>query len=195
MPEADNIRGEPHRSTVALLLIDVINDLEFEGGDALLTYALPMAERLSRLKARAKSAGVPAIYVNDNFGRWQSDFRKQLGHCLEDGVRGEPLARLLRPSDDDFFILKPKNSGFYGTALEILLDHLGARTLIITGLSANMCILFTAQDAHMRSYRVVVPPDCVASETTQATEQALALMGNELDVEIVPSEEIDFSRY
>jgi hypothetical protein len=56
------------------VLIDVINDLEFDGGERLLRYALPMADSLAALKRRAKAAGMPAIYANDNFGRWRSDF-------------------------------------------------------------------------------------------------------------------------
>jgi len=98
----------PESSHTALLLIDVINDLEFEGAEQLLRHALPMARRLARLKSRARRAGIPAIYVNDNFGRWQSDFRRVVDHCLEDGVRGETIVKLLEPKDDDYFVLKPK---------------------------------------------------------------------------------------
>src|SRR3569832_96631 len=93
----------PDNSPIALVLIDVINDLEFPGSDKLLKQALPMARSLARLKKRAQAAGVPVIYVNDNFGRWQSDFHKQVQHCLKDGVLGEPIARLLQPGAEDYF--------------------------------------------------------------------------------------------
>ena len=102
----------PDDMAVALLLIDVINDLEFGGGEDLLAHALPMATQIAVLKRRATHAGIPAIYVNDNFGRWQSDFAKLLAHCLDDGVRGQPLAEQLQPERDDYFVLKPKHSGF-----------------------------------------------------------------------------------
>src|SRR5215216_7680499 len=92
----------PDRSTVALLLIDVINDLEFPGAEQLIQYALPMARRIADLKQRARGAGIPAIYVNDNFGKWQSDLSKLISHCLEDGVRGEPMVRLFLTNDDDY---------------------------------------------------------------------------------------------
>src|SRR6185503_18220123 len=115
----------PDHSPVALLLIDVINHLDFEGGDRLLEHALPMAERLAALKRRARAAGIPAIYANDNFGRWQSDFTKVLERCRADGARGKPIADRLAPDADDYFVLKPKHSGFYGTTLDILLDYLG----------------------------------------------------------------------
>ena len=184
--------GAPDSSPLALLLIDVINDLEFPGGEKLLAPALAMAHRLAALKSRARAAGVPAIYVNDNFGRWRSDFRQQVAHCLEDGVRGEPLARLLAPEHDDYFVLKPKSSAFHGTTLEILLRHLGVHTLILTGLAGDICVLFSAADAHMRDYDVIVPPDCVASEEEAGTRQALDLMQHGLGVRVKASADIDW---
>ena len=117
MPEQPHdLHGNaPDTAPVALLLIDVINDLTFAHGPALLKQALPMAKKLTALKRRAKQAGIPSIYVNDNFGRWQSDFQKVLRHCLDDEVCGKPLAALLQPEDEDYFVLKPKHSGFYST--------------------------------------------------------------------------------
>ena len=87
---------ESDESAVALLLIDVINPLEFEGAENLLERALPMAERIADLKRRAKRAGVPVVYVNDNFGRWQSDFTRIVEYCLGDTPGGK-MVELLRP--------------------------------------------------------------------------------------------------
>jgi nicotinamidase-related amidase len=182
----------PDKSDVALLLIDVINDLEFSEAEQLLQHALPMAQRLSALKQRAKEASVPVIYVNDNFGRWQSDFNKQVDHCLHDNVRGRPIAELLRPGEDDYFVLKPKNSGFYSTTLDILLDYLEVKTLILTGIAGNNCVLFTANDAYMRDFRLIVPPDCVASNSENENRAALDQMGRLLKAEIKPSNKLTF---
>ena len=184
----------PDKSNVALLLIDVINDLEFSSGEELLRHALPMAERLAALKRRAKAAGVPVIYVNDNFGKWQSDFKKILEHCLEPGVRGRPIAELLRPEEDDYFVLKPKHSGFFSTTLDILLDYLQARTLVLTGLTGDICVLFTAHDAYMRDFNLVIPADCVASNDPRENEHTLRKMKTLMDADIRPSAEIDFGR-
>ena len=107
----------PDKSEVALLLIDVINDLDFPEANQLLRYARPMARKLLRLKERAKKAGVPVIYVNDNFGRWRSDFRRQVVHCLRKESRGREIVSLLQPEEDDYFVLKPKHSGFFSTTL------------------------------------------------------------------------------
>src|SRR5688572_16701425 len=131
----------PDESPVALLLIDVINDMDFAHGPELLRHAIPMADRIAALKARARRARIPAVYVNDNFGRWQSDLGKILAHCIDDDTLGRPVAERLRPADDDYFVLKPKHSGFYSTTLEVLLRYLGAETLILTGMATDVCVL------------------------------------------------------
>ena len=184
----------PDSSPVVLVLIDVINDLEFEGGEALAAQALPMAERLAALTRRAREAGVPVVYVNDNFGKWRSDFRRQLEHVLHDGVRGQRLAELLAPQEDDYFVLKPKHSGFYSTTRDTLLDYLQAHTLILTGLATNSCVLFTASDAYMRDLAIVVPADCVAAQTREEHEHALQQMRVLLKADTRPSSEIDLER-
>lgn len=184
----------PDKADVALLLIDVINDLEFPEGEQLLRFARPMAERILELKRRAGRAGIPAIYVNDNFGRWQSDFRRVVEHCLEDGVRGEEVARILRPEDDDYFVLKPKHSAFFATTLDTLLTYLGARTVILTGVAGNICILFSANDAYMRDLNVVVPADCVVSNTVGENQHALDQMRRILKAEVTESRDLDLDR-
>lgn len=183
----------PDNSDIALLLIDVINDLEFDSGQELLQHALPMAGRLAALKQRAKEASIPVIYVNDNFGKWQSDFNKILSHCLEEDVCGRPLAELLRPAEDDYFVLKPKHSGFFSTTLDTLLDYLQVKVLILTGLTGDICVLFTANDAYMRDFHIVVPSDCVAASDEDENRHALEQMKRVLKADIRPSTELDFA--
>src|ERR1700722_877441 len=170
----------PDKSEAALLLIDVINDLDFPEGDQLLHYALPMARKIAALKKRAKQESVPVVYVNDNFGRWRSDFNTQVEHCLKVGVRGKPVAELLRPEENDYFVLKPKHSGFFSTTLDTLLEYLGTRTVVLAGLAANICVLFTANDAYMRDFHLVIPSDCVASNTEEENQYALDQMAKVL---------------
>ena len=181
----------PDKSPAALLLIDLINDLEFPEGDQLLAQTLPIAPRILELKRRAKAAGIPAIYVNDNFGRWQSDFHVQVEHCLNDGVRGQPIVELLQPEEDDYFVLKPKHSGFYSTTLDILLDYLGAKTVILTGIAGNICVLFTAHDAFLRDFLLFVPSDCVASNTAEENRHALAQIEKVLKADVRPAAKLD----
>lgn len=189
---ADLHGNAPDKADLALLLIDVINDLEFPEGESLLRHALPMARNIAALKKRAKEAGAAVIYVNDNFGRWRSDFNAQVRHCLEDGVRGRPIAELLRPEQDDYFVLKPKHSGFFSTTLDLLLDYLRVQGVILVGTAANICVLFTANDAYMRDLHLVVPSDCVASNTEEENRYALEQMQKVLKADVRPSLELSF---
>jgi nicotinamidase-related amidase len=178
---------------MALLLIDVINDLNFPGGKALLTHALPAGRRIARLKRRASEAKVPVIYVNDNFGRWQSDFRHQVEYCQRGGCLGRSLVRLLVPTETDYFVLKPRHSGFYSTTLDVLLGHLGAATLVLTGFAGDICVLYTANDAYMREYEIIVASDCVASETPEGNAHALAQMRTYLRAKVLRGRNIRFT--
>ena len=181
----------PATSAAALLLVDVVNDLEFEGGEELLRHFRPAAERIAALKARARAAGVPVIYANDNFGRWRSDFREVVEHCLNDGVRGEETVRMLRPDDRDYFVLKPKHSAFFATTLDTLLQYLGTRHLVLAGVAGDVCVLFTANDAYMRDLHLHVPSDCLASESSEENRRALAYMERVLGADVSPSAELE----
>ena len=182
----------PDDSSVVLILIDLINDFEFDGADPMFTNTLAIAQPIAKLKKNAKAAGIPVIYVNDNFGKWQSDFRKLVDHCLKDNVKGRPIAQLLRPDERDYFVLKPKHSAFYSTSLDLLLRYLKADTLILTGIAGNICVLFTASDAYMRDFNLLVPQDCIASETEADNQHALAYMAKVLKADTRPSTDIDF---
>jgi len=164
----------------ALLLIDVINDFEFPGREELLVHARPAAKRLASLREAAKSAGVPVIYVNDNFGRWQSTFQDQIERCTGKECPGHPVASLLRPGKDDYFVLKPRHSGFYSTSLEVLLAELEVRTLILTGFAGDICVLYTANDAYMRAFQLIVVHDCIASESRAGNQAAIDHMRTRL---------------
>lgn len=184
----------PDTHHTALLLIDLINDFEFPRGDELFAQALPIAGRVAALKKRVTALGIPAIYVNDNFGRWQSKFEEIIKHCLDNNVRGRPIVEQLLPAPRDYFILKPKHSGFYQTPLEILLKHLGVTRLILTGVSTNSCVLFTANDAYMRDMELVVPADCVAACNAQEHRFAMDQMKNMLKADTSPSTEVDLEQ-
>lgn len=189
---AGDLHGSaPDDSPLALLIIDMINAFDFDGADRMLPRAVDAAKRIARLKERARQAGVPAVYANDNFGRWRSDFRQILDHVLDSP--GREIARLLQPRPEDYFVLKPKHSGFQFTTLDVLLEHLGARTLVLTGVAGDFCVLFTAHDAYMRDYRLVVPGDCIASLTEAKDRAALAHMADVTKADVRASAEIDFT--
>ena len=170
-------------SEAALLIVDMINDLDFPGGRNMLAAALSAARSICALSREARQAGVAVVYVNDNYGQWHSERSLIVEHCARDDAQGRQLVELLRPQDDDYFVIKPQFSGFYSTNLPALLPRLGARRLILTGISADICVLFTAGDAHMREYDLWIPENCVASSEPQRTQWALDIMRNSMRAE------------
>lgn len=182
---AHHRRGE----RAALLLIDWINDFRFEGYESLLAAAEPAARATAALAERARAASVPVLYVNDNFGAWRSSFSDVIERCRRGP--GRHVVELLHPSDEDFFVLKPKHSGFLHTPLELLLDHLGCGRLVVTGLAGNICVLFTAHDAHMRDFRVVAARDCIASNTERENAFALEQLATVIHADVRDSARIE----
>jgi nicotinamidase-related amidase len=179
-------------SGTALLLIDVINDLAFDGSEALVAQAAAMAAPLARLKRRAAAAGVPAIYINDNFGQWRSDFRRTVAHCTARSSPGHRISRRLRPTARDYFVLKPKHSGFFDTTLDTLLETLRIRRVILAGIAGNICVLFTANDAYMREYKIFTPADCIVSNTAADNDHALRQIKTVLKGNVTVSTRLEF---
>jgi nicotinamidase-related amidase len=160
-------------SPTVLVLVDFINPMDFPGAENLLTGALNAAVAAARLKRRLSARGVTAIYANDNYGVWHSDFKELVSACQAlPGKRGE-IASLLAPAECDLTVLKPRHSAFHSTPLDHLLHQLKAQSLVIVGLSTDMCVHLTAMDAYMHGYKVWVPSDCTAAESE--TSKALAL--------------------
>jgi len=172
----------------ALLLIDLVNPMDFTGAEALMPHAMRAAEAIVALKYRAHVAGVPVVYVNDNYGRWHVGFNELIDELRRERVPGVPLIESVLPDlRRDVFVLKPMHSGFYCTSLDALLASLGVKRLILTGIAGNICVFFTANDAHMRGYDVLVPSDCVASETREDNDYALGQMQKVLGADTRPS--------
>src|SRR5690242_6058490 len=173
------------RPRTALLVIDFMHPLEFAGGARLAPAAVRAAQRTAALKRRLARA--PVIYCNDNFGHWNSDFAAVIAYCHARGGAPARFAELLAPTPRDYSILKPRHSTFFGTPLEFLLDELGVRRLVLTGLVADNCIMFTAHDAYLRKYALRVPSDCTASERSCWCREALQYMARVTKADMRPS--------
>ena len=195
MPKNKDLHGNaPDKSKTVLLIIDMISDFEFEDGEKLYPHAERMAKNLAEFTRKARKAKIPVVYINDNFGKWRSDFKKQLKHSQSISVRGHKIARLLAPKRDDYFVLKAKHSAFYSTMLDILLDYFGAETLILTGVATDICILFTANDAYMRDFKLLIPSDCVAANEEKTSEETLKYLERILKADTRPSSEINLGK-
>jgi len=193
MSRSSDLHGAaPDSSEFALLIFDLISDFEFEDGELMLRRALVLAPRIAKLKARAKAAGVPTIYVNDNRGRWRSDRAQIVAHCVRPRARGRKLVQQIKPESDDYFILKPKHSGFFATPLHSLLEGIGVRTVILTGVTSHQCILFSATDAYVRDFELIIPRDCIAAMEPRQTRAALDIFSTALKADTRPSSKVTF---
>ncbi len=173
--------GQKTRSRTALLILDAINPFDFPGSDDIAAAAVAASGVIAGLRAAADALKAPTIYVNDNYGHWGSE----KGEIVENASRGSKTAALiverLAPRRQDYFVIKPQFSGFYATNLTALLDELEADRLVLSGYAADICVLFTAADAHMRGYDLWIPADAVASETEAHRQWALEIMAKSMD--------------
>jgi nicotinamidase-related amidase len=183
----------PDRSKAVLLILDMISDFRFPDGADVARAARRIAPRIRRLRDRAERAGIATVYVNDNAGRWRSDLTELMKRCTSSRARGRDIVEMLAPRAKDYFVLKPRHSAFYATPLEVLLSHLGARRLIVTGVSSHQCVLFTANDAHVRNYELIVPEDCIGSPVAGQTRFALKYFADVLGATVVASAKLRLS--
>jgi len=168
----------------ALLVIDMINTFDFVDGRTLARMALPVSKRVAALRSRFHEKGAPVIFVNDNFMDWKADFKELVAVCSHPASIGAEIAERLRPSPDDYFVLKPKHSAFQHTPLSILLAKLEVGRVVLTGIAADSCILATGHDANMREIAVHVPRDCVAAVTSVRKDRALQTMKDAFGADI-----------
>ena len=191
----DDLHGNaPDQSQAVLLLIDVINDLSFPDNQDLVRRSVALAKSIAKLKKRCKKSGIPAIYVNDNRGRWRSDLSAVLRHCLDTRSPGRQMTRMLVPEADDYIVFKPKHSPFYATPLQTILDSIGARVAIIAGVTTNACVLIAAGDLHVRDFRLFAPADCVAALTEREHRRSLDVMKDSFGANTASSLRLNLAR-
>ncbi|HLO92853.1 MAG TPA: isochorismatase family cysteine hydrolase [Burkholderiaceae bacterium] len=175
------------RSAEVLLLVDVVSSFRFPGGRALARQALPAARAIERLKKALQARGVPAVYANDNEGRWQPRFDAlEVRQQAQDKLAAE-IAACLAPGPEDLFLLKPRHSAFLGTPLDLVLKEMGARRLVLVGFSTDFCIQFTAMEAYLRGYELRIPGDCTAALSLAHKRASLAYMRRVLKADTRPS--------
>jgi len=182
------------RGNAALIILDMITDMDFAGAGDLQRDAKRAAAAILKLREAADKAGLPVIYVNDNFGEWHSERFRLVERALA-SEGGREFVAGLAPRDGDYFIIKPQFSGFYATNLPVLLPKLGVDRIILTGIAADICVLFTAADAHMRDYRLWVPEDAVAAETRERRRWALGILKQSMGAEVRPTTKLTLARW
>jgi nicotinamidase-related amidase len=177
---AGPVPTEPEKT--ALLVIDVINSYDFEDAERLAHSAREAVPHTAALLDRAREADIAVVYVNDNYGAWNSSVDDLVAKAL----RGEhaDLVEPLVPADTDAFVVKARHSAFYQTPLEYLLGQNGVARVVLAGQVTEQCILYSALDAYIRHLDVVVATDAVAHIDERLAAAALTMMERNMDVEL-----------
>ena len=183
------MKKKPGRAT-ALIIVDMMNLLDFPEGASLARRALPAAKRMATLKQRFVDRELPVIYANDNFGQWHLDLRELVELCAQG--TGAKLAQLLRPDENDYYVLKPRHSAFFATPLHVLLDELQVGRVVLCGIASDMCIAASAIDAHVHGFVVIVPADCIEAETGARNRAALKQIGESFQLATTESRYLRF---
>jgi nicotinamidase-related amidase len=163
----------------------MISEFDFPDAPALLPRAVRAAKHIAEMKRRARRSRWSVIYVNDAPGVWESDRHDFVRRCFEPRARGRKIVELLAPAEEDYFLFKPRHSAFFDTSLHSILSRLRVKRLILTGVTAHQCVLFTAMDAYIRGYQLAVPSSCVASPTSSQTRHALAILVEALNAKLL----------
>lgn len=174
------------------MIVDMVSEYRFPDAERILKGARQAAKNIARLKQRAHVAKVPVIYVNDTAGKWESDPKAFIQRCLRPTAKGRDVVERIAPAEQDYFMFKPKHSAFFGTPLHTLLQQLKVSTLILTGVTSHQCVLFTAMDAHVREYDLIIPSDCIGAANAVDTKHALYVFSHALNAKITASRRLRF---
>jgi nicotinamidase-related amidase len=177
-------------SRTALLIVDMISSFDFQDGDRLGASARDAVPRMTELARRAREEDVLTAYVNDNFGGW-SDTRDDLVESARNSAYAD-LIEALEPAEDVAFVLKGRHSIFYETPVEHMLREADVDRIVLVGVATEQCILYSALDAYLRRFQVVIPRDAVAHIEPHLADAALEMMEKNLHAEIVTADEVEF---
>jgi nicotinamidase-related amidase len=169
-------------SKTALIVTDMLSPYDFPDAEKVAESAVHAIEPIGSLIAEAREAEAELIYVNDNYSKWDSSRELLIERALE-GEHPELVEPLL-PPEEASFVLKARHTIFYGTPLEYLLWTLEVRRLVLVGQVTEQCILYSALDAYVRHYEVVVPRDCVVHIYEDLAEAAFTMMERNMKAEV-----------
>jgi nicotinamidase-related amidase len=175
----------------ALVVVDVLNSYDHEDADRLAQSMAAAVPQIAHLVQRARDEEIPVIYVNDNYGHWNSSSGELVDIALHEGRHPE-LVEPLRPPPDASFVIKARHSVFYETPLEFLLRQLDVSRIMLCGQVTEQCILYSALDAYVRDLSVAVPVDAVAHIDPELADAALRMMSRNMRADVTPAADCAF---
>jgi nicotinamidase-related amidase len=166
----------------AVCVVDMLNPYDHEDAELLTRNVEPVVEPIAALVERAGQDGAEVIYVNDNYGDWNSSQEELAERAM--GGRRPDLVEPLLPPEGASFVIKARHTIFYLTPLEYLLSQKEVDHLVLAGQVTEQCILYSALDAYVRHIEVTVPPDGVAHIHEDLADAALKMMERNMRAEL-----------
>lgn len=175
------------KAKVAVIVIDMLND--FVTGRLGSDRAASLVPRLSIFLEKARNSGATVIYATDShIPRIDKELKRWGEHAIR-GTKGSEIVEGLKPKEGDIIVPKRRYSAFFMTDLDLILREIGADTLILTGVSTDICVLHTAADAFYRGYKIIVPEDMVESISEEGQKLGLKKMEELYGALVVSSEQ------
>ncbi|HWD64777.1 MAG TPA: isochorismatase family cysteine hydrolase [Solirubrobacteraceae bacterium] len=171
--------------SLAVIVTDMLNPYEHEDAEPLMESAREVVPVVSSLVADARQRDIPVVYVNDNQQDWTAG-RHELVQRALDG-RDRSLIEPITPPDDAPFVVKARHSVFYQTQLEYMLGQFEIKRLVLAGQVTEQCILYSALDAYVRHFEVVIPRDAVAHIDPDLADAALRMMERNMRAAVLPA--------
>lgn len=170
--------------------------VDFQGGDLSedTVYGGVTLPKATAMVAAARDLGIPVVWIQEVHKPHLQDIGRELDgsegpHCIE-GDPGTEIATGLGPIAGEFHVKKRRYSAFFGTDLDIALRSYGVDSLILIGGFTDICVLYTAVDAHQRDYRLAIASDVLLGSSDQAHDDALIMMENLQSGSVVTSEDV-----
>ncbi|MEU4358288.1 cysteine hydrolase family protein [Streptomyces virginiae] len=176
--------------STALIVIDMLNTYEHEDAEVLVASVREALPGIATLIEHARASASPVVYVNDNFGEWRSHHGEILDAAL--AGRHRSLVEPVAPDENSLFVVKARHSIFFETPLAYLLGQLKAERLVLCGQVTEQCVLYSALDAHIRHFDVVVPDDAVAHIDADLADAALQMMSRNMSADVCTVKDVEF---
>ena len=186
-------------ATTALLIVDMQNDFIDPQG-----YFGHWGQDVAALKPAVAAAAElrrrvpPALRVIFTAQVYEPDGSDDLGRLhrlrparltrggsegpVRRGSWGAQIVPALAPDLGQRVVEKRRFDAFYGTDLDLLLRCWEIKTLIITGVIADVCVETTLRSAYVRDFDVVLAQDCIGGWREEDTQRTIAAVASHFGV-------------
>jgi len=160
----------------AVIVVDMVKDnLKEKSSHPITQEGRAILPHLQQLLKESRKRKIPIIFACDSFMEGDFIFRgKMKVHSLR-GTKGSEVVDELKPEPNDIILPKRRFSAFFKTDLDMTLHVLGVNTIVVTGMTTEVCVGMTAMDGLCHDFSVIILEDCCASRSKEVQQRSLNL--------------------